>query len=172
MRHVCDAPLFEDMDVAVIGGGNSALESALQLMKIARSVRVITHGSKLRADEAYLQKVKESEKVEIITDTDVLEVLGDKVVTGIKIQRKGKNPELLRVQGVFVEIGSVPSSQIIDFVQKNQFGEIMVNPKCETNIPGLLAAGDVTNVPEKQIIIAAGEGSKAALAAFKYVSQA
>lgn len=167
----CDGPLFEGMDVAVIGGGNSALESALQLMKIAMSVRVITHGPKVKADQAYLQRAKESGKVEIITDTDILEVLGDKVVNGIKIQRKGKNPELLRVQGVFVEIGSVPSSQIIDFVQKNQFGEIMVNPKCETDVPGLFAAGDVTNVPEKQIIIAAGEGSKAALAAFKYVSQ-
>ncbi len=168
----CDGPLFEGMDVAVIGGGNSALESALQLMKIATSVRVITHGPKIRADQAYLQRVKESGKVEVITDTDVLEVLGDKVVNGIKIQTKGKNPELLRVGGVFVEIGSVPSSQIVDFVQKNQFGEIIVNPKCETSIPGLFAAGDVTNVPEKQIIIAAGEGSKAALSAFKYVSQA
>jgi alkyl hydroperoxide reductase subunit F len=168
----CDAPLFEGMDVAVIGGGNSALESALQLMKIAKSVRVITHGSKLRADQAYLQKAKKSGKVEIITDTDILDVLGDKVVTGVKIQRKGKSPELLHVGGVFVEIGSVPNSQIIDFVQKNQLGEIIVNPKCETDTPGLFAAGDVTNVPEKQIIIAAGEGSKAALSAFKYVSQA
>jgi alkyl hydroperoxide reductase subunit F len=168
----CDGPLFESMDVAVIGGGNSALESALQLMKIATTVRVITHGPKIKADQAYLQRAEESGKVEIITDTDILEVLGDKVVNGIKIQRKGKNPELLRVQGVFVEIGSVPNSQIIDFAQKNQSGEIMVNPKCETNILGLFAAGDVTNVPEKQIIIAAGEGSKAALAAFKYVSQA
>jgi alkyl hydroperoxide reductase subunit F len=168
----CDGPLFEGMDVAVIGGGNSALESALQLMKIATSVRVITHGPKVKADQAYLQRAEASGKVEIITDTDILEVLGDKVVNGIMIQKRGKNPELLQVQGVFVEIGSVPNSQIIDFAQKNQSGEIMVNPKCETNIPGLFAAGDVTNVPEKQIIIAAGEGSKAALAAFKYVSQA
>jgi alkyl hydroperoxide reductase subunit F len=168
----CDGPLFEGMDVAVIGGGNSALESALQLMKIATSVRVITHGPKVKADKVYLEKVEESGNVEIITDTDILRVVGDKVVNGIEIQRKGKNPELLPVKGVFVEIGSIPNSQIVDLVQKNQSGEIMVNPKCETSIPGLFAAGDVTDVPEKQIIVAAGEGCKAALAAFRYLSQA
>jgi alkyl hydroperoxide reductase subunit F len=168
----CDGPLFEGMDVAVIGGGNSALESALQLAKIATSVRVITHGPKVKADKVYLEKVRESPSIEITTDTDILEVVGNKLVTGIKIRRKGKNPELLPVKGVFVEVGSVPNSQIVDFVQKNESGEIMVNPKCETNVPGLFAAGDVTDVPEKQIIVAAGEGCKAALSAFRFISHA
>jgi alkyl hydroperoxide reductase subunit F len=166
----CDGPLFEGMDVAVIGGGNSALESALQLEKIATSVRVITHGPKVRADKVYQEKATESRNIEIITDTDILEVVGDKLVTGVKIRRKGKEPELLPVKGVFVEVGSVPNSQLANFVQKNKSEEIMVNPKCETNIPGLFAAGDVTDVPEKQIIVAAGEGCKAALSAFKYLS--
>jgi thioredoxin-disulfide reductase len=168
----CDGPLFEGMDVAVIGGGNSALESALQMAKIATSVHVITHGSTLRADKVYLEKAKESDKIKIITSTNILEVVGDRLVTGIKMRSKGKNPELLPVKGVFVEVGSVPNSQIVDFVQKNQSGEIMVNPKCETNVPGLFAAGDVTDVPEKQIIVAAGEGCKAALSAFRYLSHA
>jgi alkyl hydroperoxide reductase subunit F len=168
----CDGPLFEGMDVAVIGGGNSALESALQLMKIASSVRVITHGPTVRADPVYLEKAKESGKVEIIANSDVLEVVGDRVVTGIRIQVKGGEPELLSVKGVFVEIGSVPVSDIVDYVEKNQFGEIVVNAKCETNIPGLYAAGDVTNAPEKQIVVAAGEGCKAALTAFRYLSHA
>lgn len=79
---------------------------------------------------------------------------------------------MLPVKGVFVEIGSIPNSQIVDLAQKNQSGEIMVNPKCETSFPGLFAAGDVTDVPEKQIIVAAGEGCKAALTAFRYLSQA
>jgi thioredoxin-disulfide reductase len=166
----CDGPLFEGMDVAVIGGGNSALESALQLTKIATSVRIMTHGPKLRADKVYLERAKESANIEIITDTDILDVVGDRLVTGIRIQRKGKDPELLPVKGVFVEIGSVPNSQIVDFVRKNDSGEIMVNAGCETNIPGLFAAGDVTDVPEKQIIVAAGEGCKAALSAFRYLS--
>jgi len=76
----------------------------------------------------------------------------------------------LPVQGVFVEIGSVPNSGMVDFVAKNQWGEIVVNSKCETNIPGLLVAGDVTDVPEKQIVVAAGEGCKAALSAFRFLS--
>jgi thioredoxin-disulfide reductase len=168
----CDGPLFEGMDVAVIGGGNSALESALQMAKIATSVHVITHGSALRADKVYLEKANESDRIKIITNTNVLEVVGDRLVTGIKIQSKGKAPELLSVKGVFVEVGSVANSQLVDFVKKNESGEIIVNAKCETNVPGLFAAGDVTDVPEKQIIVAAGEGCKAALSAFRYVSHA
>nr|MDO8134092.1 FAD-dependent oxidoreductase [Candidatus Njordarchaeum guaymaensis] len=166
----CDAPLFEGMDVAVVGGGNSGLEATLQLMKLARSVRVIHNGPQLKADPVYIDKAKESGKVEFLTDTKVLQVTGDKLVKGIKVQRKGKE-EMLSVQGIFVEIGSTPNSHIVDFVDKNQWGEIIVNAKCETNVVGLFAAGDVTNVPEKQIIVAAGEGCKAALTAFRFLSQ-
>jgi len=166
----CDAPLFEGMDVAVVGGGNSGLEATLQLMKLARSVRVIHNGPQLKADPVYIDKAKESGKVEFLTDTKVLQVTGDKLVKGIKVQRKGKE-EMLSVQGIFVEIGSTPNSHIVDFVDKNQWGEIIVNAKCETNVVGLFAAGDVTNVPEKQIVVAAGEGCKAALTAFRFLSQ-
>jgi alkyl hydroperoxide reductase subunit F len=166
----CDAPLFEGMDVAVVGGGNSGLEATLQIMKIAKSVHVIHNGPQLKADPVYIEKAKESGKVEFLTDTDVLQITGDKVVKGMKIRRRG-NTELLHVRGVFVEIGSTPNSEVVDFVDKNQWGEIVVNAKCETNVPGLFAAGDVTNVPEKQIIVAAGEGCKAALTAFRFLSQ-
>jgi len=166
----CDGPLFEGLDVAVVGGGNSGLEAVLQLINIAKSIHLIEVGSQLKADTVLVEKAESSGKVKIWTNTRVLEILGEKTVTGIKMQRDGEEI-LLPVQGVFVEIGSVPNSGIVDFVEKNRWGEIVVNCKCETNVEGLFAAGDVTNVPEKQIIVAAGEGCKAALSAFRYLSQ-
>lgn len=166
----CDGPLFEGLDVAVVGGGNSGLEAVLQLMKIAKSVHLIEIGPWLKADRVLIEKAKASEKVKIWTETRVVEMVGDRVVTGIKVQRKMEET-LLPVRGVFVEIGSIPNSEIVDFVEKNRWGEIIVNCTCETSVPGLFAAGDVTNVPEKQIIVAAGEGCKAALSAFRYLSQ-
>lgn len=166
----CDAPLFEGFDVAVVGGGNSGLEAVLQLIKIAKSIHLIESMPQLKADTVLVEKAKASGKVEIRTGTRVAEIVGDKVVTGIKVQRNGKEI-LLPVQGVFVEIGSVPNSDIVDFVDKNRWGEIIVNCGCETNVTGLFAAGDVTNIPEKQIVVAAGEGCKAALSTFRYLSQ-
>jgi alkyl hydroperoxide reductase subunit F len=166
----CDAPLFENLDVAVVGGGNAGLEAVLQLTKIAKSLYLIEREPKLRADPVLVEKAKASDKVEIWTDTQVVEIGGDKTIRGLKVKRNGKET-LLPVQGVFVEIGSVPNSDIVDFVEKNHWGEIMVNCKCETSVPGLFAAGDVTDVPEKQIVVAAGEGCKAALSAFRYLSQ-
>lgn len=166
----CDGPLFEGLDVAVVGGGNSGLEAVLQLIKIAKSVHLLQRGPQLKADTVLVEKAKASEKVKIWTNAQVKEIVGDKVVTGIRVQRNGKET-LLLVQGVFVEIGSVPNSDIVGFVEKNRWGEVIVNCKCETNIPGLFAAGDVTNVPEKQIVVAAGEGCKAVLSAFRYLSQ-
>jgi alkyl hydroperoxide reductase subunit AhpF len=168
----CDGPLFEGMDIAIVGGGNSAFEAAIQLVKIATHVYLIHHGSKVNADQAYVERVSQERSVEILTDTDVMAILGDKTVNAIKICTKGKPEQVIQVRGVFIEIGSVPNSQIVDFVDKNRSGEIIVNPRCETNVPGLFAAGDVTDVPEKQIIVAAGEGCKAALSAFRYLSQA
>jgi alkyl hydroperoxide reductase subunit F len=166
----CDAPLFGGKDVAVVGGGNSGLEAVLQLIKIAKSIYLIESMPQLKADTVLVEKAKASGKVEIWTSTRVAEIVGNRVVTGIKVQRNGKEM-LLPVQGVFVEIGSVPNSDLVDFVDKNRWGEIIVNCGCETNVPGLFAAGDVTNVPEKQIVVAAGEGCKAALSTFRYLSQ-
>jgi alkyl hydroperoxide reductase subunit F len=166
----CDGPLFEGLDVAVVGGGNSGLEAVLQLIKIAKSVRLIIRGVQPKADKVLVDKVKGSKKVEILTETRVVEIVGENSVSGVNVQKNGEEL-LLPVQGVFVEIGSVPNSDIVDFVGKNRWGEIFVNCKCETNVPGLFAAGDVTNVPQKQIVVAAGEGCKAALSAFTYLTQ-
>jgi len=166
----CDAPLFEGLDVAVVGGGNSGLEAVVQLTKIAKSIRLIEVSPQLKADAVLIEKAEASGKVDFLTSTRILEIVGDRTVTGIRVQRDGKESSL-PVQGVFVEIGSTPNSGIVDFVEKNQWEEIMVNSKCETSVHGLFAAGDVTDAPEKQIVVAAGEGCKAALSAFRYLTQ-
>lgn len=166
----CDGPLFSGKDVAIIGGGNSCLDAALQLTRIARHAYIINITSGLGGDAVMREKIKTSKNVTILNNTHVTAILGDKFVTGIRIKREGKE-EQLAVQGIFVEIGLLPNSDFVKDVEKNQFGEIKVNCHNETNIPGVFAAGDVTDVPEKQIIIAAGEGSKAALSAFRYLSQ-
>lgn len=166
----CDGPLFAGKDVAVIGGGNSALDAALQMVKIARHVYMINNTSALGGDAVMREKVEGSAIVTVINDAAVSEIMGEKMVSGIRIKKGGKE-ESLAVQGVFVEIGLIPNSKFAKDIEKNQYGEIKVNDANETNMPGIFAAGDVTDISQKQIIIAAGEGSKAALAAFKYLNK-
>jgi len=167
----CDAPLFADMDVAVIGGGNSALDATLQLMKIADKIYLININPSFRGDEVMIEKVKASDKVTILYSTKTLEVLGDKMVTGLRAEREGKQ-EILNVRGVFIEIGYIPNSDFVaGLVERNERGEIVVDDRNRTNIPGIFAAGDVTSVPQKQIIVAAGEGAKAALGAYEYLAK-
>lgn len=166
----CDGPLFSGKDVAVIGGGNSALDATLQLIKIARHVYVINITPSLAGDAVMREKIATSDKVTIMNNSQVTAVTGDNMVKGIKIKRE-TGEESIAVEGVFVEAGLSPNSSFAEELDKNEHGEIKVNCKNETNIPGVFAAGDVTDVSEKQIVIAAGEGSKAALSAFKYLSQ-
>jgi len=166
----CDGPLFAGKEVAVIGGGNSALDAALQLMNIAKHVYIINITSNLNGDEIMREKIRENKIVTVLNDSQVTAVLGDKMLGGIRVKKEGKEKEI-SVQGVFVEIGLMPNSEFAKDIEKNEFKEIKVNPYNETNIPGIFAAGDVTDVPEKQIIIAAGEGSKAALGVFRYLAQ-
>ena len=165
----CDGPLFAGKDVAVIGGGNSALDAALQLMRMCRHVTIVNSALRLTGDPVMQEQVIRSSKVSVINNAQVVTIAGDKFVTSIKI-RKGAEEATIPVQGVFVEIGLVPNAAFAQELAKNELGEIKVDIRNETNIPGIFAAGDVTDVPEKQIIIAAGEGSKAALSAFKYIS--
>jgi alkyl hydroperoxide reductase subunit F len=165
----CDGPLFSGKDVAVIGGGNSALDAVLQLIRIARQVYVINATAELGGDTVMREKVMESSVVTVFNNTSVAAILGEKMASAIKIQR-GAKEEVIPVQGIFVEIGLMPNSEFANDIDKNQFEEIKINYRNETNIPGIFAAGDVTDVPEIQIIIAAGEGAKAALGVFKYLS--
>lgn len=166
----CDGPLFSGKDVAVIGGGNSALDAALQLMNIAKKVYVINITEDLTGDPVMQDKVKNGKNVTVLNNTRVTAVLGDKFLTGIKVKRGGKE-ETISLQGIFVEIGLIPNSEFVKDVERNERGEIRINSYNETNIPGIFAAGDVTEVPEKQIIIAAGEGAKATLGSFRYLAR-
>ena len=166
----CDAPMFADMDVAVIGDGNSALDAVLQLVNIAKKVYLIFQTEEICADPIMVEKALASGKLECLNNSKVRRVIGDKFVSGIVIERDGMEEEL-KVEGIFVEIGSVPSADFVKGVVKNKYGEIMVNSSCETNIEGIFAAGDVTDVPAKQIIVATGEGAKAAISAFEYISK-
>ena len=166
----CDGPLFAGKPVAVIGGGNSALDATLQLMRIASRIHLINVAARLTGDPVMIEKVEASKLVTVMNNTKVLTITGDKLVGSIEVENRGKVEEL-KVEGVFVEIGLIPNSSVSAEVEKNTSGEIKVDSYNKTNIPGIFAAGDVTDVPEKQIIIAAGEGSKAALTAFRYLSR-
>ena len=165
----CDAPLFKNKDVAVVGGGNTALETVIQLEKYARKIYVITIYKELKGEHILRDKVKSFKKVEIINNVNVKEIKGDKFVSSIIIEREGKEKEL-KVQGVFIGIGHGADSELVD-VKKNEDREIIINSNNETSVPGIFAAGDVTNVHAKQIIVAAGEGAKAALSAAEYLDK-
>lgn len=166
----CDGPLFAGKDVAIIGGGNSALDAALQLIKIARQVYIINHAADLSGDAVMRRKVQEADNVTLLNNSSVTGILGDKFVQGIKVKSATRENELA-VQGVFVEIGLVPNCAFANDVEKNSENEIIIDALNQTNIAGIFAAGDVTNVPEKQIIIAAGEGAKAVLSVFHYLAK-
>ena len=166
----CDGPLFSGKDVAVIGGGNSALDAALQLMKIARHVYIVNITPELTGDPVMQEKVRGSDRVTVFNNSKVTAVVGDKMVTGIKIKRENKEKKL-SVQGIFVEIGLIPNSEFVKTLEKNELAEIKVDNYNHTSLSGVFAAGDVTDVPEKQIIIAAGEGAKATLGIFRYLAR-
>lgn len=165
----CDGPLFAGKNVAVIGGGNSALDAALSLVRIVPKLYIINITDKLNGDAVMIDKLTKAENVEIINSAKTKEIFGEQFVKGLKYEKDGQIKEV-GVEGIFVEIGLVPNSSFIDLAEKNKHGEIIINCATETSAAGVFAAGDVTNVPEKQIIIAAGEGAKASLAAFKYLS--
>ncbi len=166
----CDAPVFTGMDVAVVGGGNSSLSAAAQLISIANQVYLIVR-SKIRADEVIIEKVRQADNATFYVGYVPTLVKGDTMVSGLVIEERATKKKLeLDLQGVFVEVGSIPVSQFAsELVALNEKEEIKVNNKAATNVPGIFAAGDVTDVPEKQIIIAAGEGAKAALGAYDYL---
>jgi NADH-dependent peroxiredoxin subunit F len=166
----CDGPLFSGKDVAVIGGGNSALEAAMQLSVIARKIYIVNVAPEFTGDAILREKLEKSPVIEIFNRTSVVEIKGDKFVTSLDIESSASK-RTLDVQGIFVEIGLVPNSGFKSELELNKLGEIKVNNRNETNIKGVFASGDVTDVPEKQIIIAAGEGAKAALSAFNYISR-
>lgn len=167
----CDAPLYKGKDVVVVGGGNSAMEAALFLEKYAKSITILTVNDALAGDAMYRKKIEASEIASVISKVKVSRILGDSFVSGIEYEMADGSKKILDTEGIFIEIGLVPVSEFIDFVKKSKGGEILVNEHNETNISGVWAAGDVTNVTEKQIAVAVGEGSKAALQIIKWLQQ-
>lgn len=166
---VCDGPLFRDKTVAVIGGGNSALDAALELEKYASKVYMINLNADFQGDEIRKDRVKESSKIELITEAQTTAIIGDNFMTGLKYKNKDGEKDLA-CQGVFIEIGWMPATECVkDLVELNELKEIKIDNENKTSCEGIYASGDVTDISEKQIIIAAGEGAKAALNAWKYV---
>jgi len=168
----CDGPVFSGQRVAVIGGGNSAIEAALDMVKIAEHVDLISL-TPLTGDEILQDKLSNATNLNIYTEYQTEKFEGDDFVRGLSIKelKSGKSKKL-KVSGIFVEIGLLPNSELVNsLIKLNKAGEVPINCTCETEMPGLYAAGDVTNAPEKQIVIAAGEGAKAALQAQRYLQR-
>ena len=160
----CDGPLFADMDVVVVGGGNAAFESASQLLAYCKSVTIIQRGTEFRADEETVKKVLEHPNVKAIKNTELVEVKGDKFVTSLTYLDKNTNQNVeLAVSGIFVEIGSLPNTDFLKgVVNLNETNHVVTNPKDQkTSVPGIWAAGDVTDGLYHQNNIAAGDGVKA-----------
>jgi thioredoxin-disulfide reductase len=171
---ICDASLFKNKIVAVVGGGNTAFEEAITLSKWAKQVYLMVYKEEIKAESAIQEKVKSIKKIKIIKPVLLKEIKGEKVVSSIIYQNLTTEEIIeLKVDGVFVAIGFVPATFFVkDLVDFSKLGEIIVNFHTgETKTPGLFAAGDVTNVFPKQIIVAAGEGAKTAVNAYKYLNK-
>jgi len=166
----CDGPFYKDKRVAVVGGGNSGIEAAIDLAGICSQVTVFEFMDSLKADKVLQDKAKSLPNVEIFVSSQTTEVIGNgEKVTGIRVKDRNTDEErVVELDGIFVQIGLVPNSKpFSNLVNVNKFGEIEIDAHCRTNIPGIYAAGDVSTVPYKQIIISMGEGAKAALSAFE-----
>ncbi len=165
----CDAPLFEGKTVAVVGGGNAAMDTALLLTKIASKVYLIHRRDEFRAEGILVDKVKTDPKVELILNGTIKQIKGEQFVSAITITTPAGERNIA-VEGVFVEVGQqVFTGFVKDLIQLNSAGEIIVDNFNQTSQPGIFAAGDVTTVPFKQTVISAGEGAKAALAVYNYL---
>lgn len=168
----CDGPLYKGKDVAVVGGGNSGVEAAIDLAGLVKHVTLIEYGESLRADEVLQRKLKSLANVRIIKMAETTEVVGDgsKVVGLRYTDRSTGQSEEIALDGIFVQIGLVPNNEWLgDVVKRTKHGEIEIDERGQTSVPGVFAAGDATTVPYKQIIIAAGQGATAALSAFDYL---
>lgn len=177
---VCDGPLFKGKVTATIGAGNSALESVLMMAGIAKKVYVITkhpndpkmQGGFPKGEGILINKMKVLSNVEIINNANTTEILGDAFVTGLRYEDAvTKEKKELHVDGVMVHIGMIPNSEFVKCAKKNAQGEVEVDILCRTSCAGVFAAGDITNVPYKQIAIAAGQGVTAALSVIDYLNK-
>lgn len=167
----CDGPLFEGKDVAVIGGGNSGVEAAIDLAGIVKHVTVLEFMPELKADAVLQERLHSLPNVTVVTNAQTTEITGDETVNGISYKdRESGEEHHVALAGVFVQIGLVPNTDWLgDTVERNRIGEIVVDTRGQTSLPGVFAAGDCTNTPYKQIIISMGSGATASLGAFDYL---
>ena len=168
---ICDAPLYKNKIVAVVGGGNSALENALYLSNIAKQVYLIHRRDEFRGDEIHVGRIKKKKNVKLFLSHIPKEVKGDKFVSSFIIENvKDNTTKELKLDGVFLELGyNIDIDFVKHLVKVNERNEIVVDGRCNTSQNGIFAAGDVSNVPYKQIVVSAGEGAKAGLSAYAYL---
>jgi alkyl hydroperoxide reductase subunit F len=169
----CDGPFYKGKDVAVVGGGNAALDAAEYLSKIANQVYLVHRRDEFRGFESMVGNVKCCANIELVLSSEIKEISGQDKVEKIKAAnvKSGEEREI-KVDGVFVEIGRIANTDLVSgLVDRNEKNQIIVDEKCQTNQPGIFAAGDVTNGKFKQIIIAAGQGAVAALSAYQYIQK-
>ena len=167
----CDGPLFENKDIAVIGGGNSGIEAALDLSNTSSNVTVLEFMPELKADELLQKRMSERKNINVILNAQTTEIFGETSVTGLSYKDRGTEEiHNLKLEGVFVQIGLVPNTEWVgDYLDKTPMGEIIVDGKGATSVPGIYAAGDCTNSAYKQIVISMGSGATAALGAADYL---
>ena len=166
----CDAPLFAGMDVAVLGGGNAAAEAVIEMAGVASHIHMIMR-SHLKCDEMTTVKIRKIDKVTVLEGYGVVRISGTDFVESMTVKTPDGKEETLPVGGVFVEIGQDPNSGFIkNLVKTNARGEIEIDDYCKTSAEGIYACGDVTTVPQKQVVVAAGEGAKAAMSVFSYLT--
>ncbi|HUT69855.1 MAG TPA: FAD-dependent oxidoreductase [Desulfatiglandales bacterium] len=167
----CDAPFYKKKKVVVAGGGNSAFTTTLDLLKVEASVTMVNAIKGWQADTSLVERVKRNKTVTLLENHEIIKIEGTDQVTGVVVKnRESGTEEHLAADGIFVEIGLLPNSEPVkNLVKLNEHGEVVVDCSSQTSVEGLYAAGDVTTVPHKQIVIAAGEGAKAALSAYAYL---
>ncbi len=170
---ICDAPLYKDRKVMVVGGGNSAFTAALDLSRGNATIILVNNARGWQADAILQRQIRDYKKIEFLDLHEVVRIEGGDRVEGVTVRGRVTGEEkTVAVDGVFIEIGLLPNSDPVkNLVELNERGEVVVDCLCRTNIPGFFAAGDVTTIPHKQIIVAAGEGAKAALSAHDYLVQ-
>jgi len=165
----CDGPLYKGKRIAIVGGGNSAIQTAVEMSDIAQSARLIVR-SNIRADPVYVRMLESKKNIVIQLNSQIIALHGNKFLNAITIRNESGEEQKIDIDGVFIEIGWLPNTDILDgFVALNDKKEIIVDVNCHTSMAGVFAAGDVTSIKGKQIIIASGEGAKAALEAHEYL---
>lgn len=173
----CDVPLFKDKIVAVVGGGDSALTGALQATSFCSKVYLIHRRDEFRAEPAWIEKAKQNPKIELILSTQITQILGTNKVESVVLDKAYQGQTKLMVDGVFIEVGQVPSSTLVSAlgVETDPQGFILVSPTMETNVSGVFAAGDIAivrgGVPFRQFITAAADGARAAASVYQYLHQ-